>query len=202
MPRRGNFYGDDMQLPETPRRRGNFYGDGNSVDIAQRHAPATLTNAGDTATENIVKAAMSARPIQSSRRVNDDVKAKRLEDNIRDSQVGVDTTADDEALLRQSNIPGNRTNATVPDEHTANAERIVRTMQAGPMKHYGMFADPGQRAKFVEGMARELRGGPATPATQPEEQEKPFLNKAADDNFWGDRAQLEKAGRMVRPKKL
>lgn len=179
-----------------PRRNKYFFGDdGNDVDIAQRHAPGTLSSAGDDATENIVGAALAARP---KARSNDGVKAKRLEDNIRDAQAGYDTTPDDDSLLRQENIPSARTNEPVPDESTDWAERTVRSLQAGPMKHYGMFADPVQRAKFVERLARSHRGGPATPETQPEEQEKPF----SSNEFWNDPAELQKAAKQARPRRL
>ena len=66
--------------------------------------------------------------------------------------------------------------------------------KAGPMKHYGMFADPVQRAKFVERLARSHRGGPATPETQPEEQEKPF----SSNEFWNDPEELQKAAKQAR----
>jgi hypothetical protein len=179
-----------------PRRNKYFYGDdggndGNDVDIAQRHAGNFY---GDDTAEPVVKAALAARPKAIN---NDSVKAKRVEDEIRGAMAGIGTTPDDEALMRQENVASNRTNEPVPDEHTAHAEQITRSLERS-QKYSGLWGGMPNRAEFVRGLAEKLRGGPATPATQPEEQEKPF----SSNEFWNDREEVQKAAKQVRPRKL
>jgi hypothetical protein len=171
-----------------PKRNKFFYGDdGNDVDIAQRHAPRTLSNAGNDPTENIVRAAMRARRPESS---DDDVKGKRLEDNVRDSQAGFDTTPADDARLRSDNVPGLRGNEPIPDEYTELAERMVGKNSWG--------GNTPLRAKFVEYFANQLREAAPAPVEQDEEQEKPFNS----NEFWNNPAELQKAAKQVRPRKL
>jgi hypothetical protein len=106
----------------------------------------------------------------------------------------VDTSPKDEALVRSENIPGSRTNAPVPDEYTDQAERITRNLHRQPGNEYSVtYTDPNKRREFVRGLAEKLRGGPATPATQPEEQEKPF----SSNEFWNS-----EEPKRIMPRKL
>jgi hypothetical protein len=176
------------------KRNRFFYGedDGNNVDIAQRHAPSNFY--GDNGVDNVVKAALNARPKATN---DDDVKEKRVEDEVRGAMAGISASPDDESILRQENIASNRTNAPVPDEHTAHAEQITRSLERS-QKYSGMWGGMPNRAEFVRGLAEKLRGGPATPVTQPEEPEEKFSSNA----FWGNPEELQRAAKQVRPRKL
>lgn len=70
------------------------------------------------------------------------------------------------------------------DEYTEQAERMTRDMERGAFKHSGQFADPDKRREFVEQLAEQLRGRPARPAQPQGGEEKPFLSRKADDEFW------------------
>lgn len=87
------------------------------------------------------------------------------------------------------------------DEFTEQAERMTRDMErSDAFKYSGQFADPEKRAQFVESLAESLRGKPARPMQPQEEEEEPFLNRKADDKFWGDKTELQRVGKLVRPK--
>jgi len=71
------------------------------------------------------------------------------------------------------------------DEYTEQAERMTRSMEnSDAFKHSGQFADPDKRREFVEGLAEQLRGRPAKPTRPQEPEEKPFLSRKAEDEFW------------------
>jgi hypothetical protein len=82
------------------------------------------------------------------------------------------------------------------DEHTEDAERLVRDMERRGIR----LGDA--RAKFVSDMAEQYRGGPAQPTQPQEPQEEPSLSRAADDKFWSDKEAQQEAVKRVRPPKL
>jgi hypothetical protein len=88
------------------------------------------------------------------------------------------------------------------DEYTEQAERMTRDMERYGKSHIGLgfLSDPDKRAQFVESLAERLRGKPAMPGQPQEEKEEPFLSRAADDKFWGDKDELQRVGKLVRPK--
>lgn len=78
------------------------------------------------------------------------------------------------------------------DEYMEQAERTTRQMERMGIRL------GAAREKFVADMAKQFRGGPATPAQPQEPDEAPFSN----EKFFSDPKELKKAGRAVRPPKL
>jgi len=78
------------------------------------------------------------------------------------------------------------------DEYTDQAERMTRSMERSNVP----LGIP--REQFVEQMAERLRGKPAHPVKPQDPQEEGF----SSEKFWNDPAELEKAAKQVRPKRL
>lgn len=157
--------------------------------------------------------------------IDDEIRLKRKKDLARDSRAGFDTTPVEDALLRQSN-PGLKQKQLSPffgdvgttfsgpareeierdgdegaghlDDFLEQAERMVRAMKRDGLGHFGQFADPAKRREFVEALADRLRGGPGKPVASKEPEEAPFSSNA----FWGDKDELQRVAKRVRPPRL
>src|ERR1700676_2358535 len=128
-----------------------------------------------------------------------------MADNVLDAKTGFDTTAEEDARLRQTHLyggtsadPSHGDPDTENDEYVEQAERMVRDMERRPeFKYMGTFTDPEKRKEFVQQLADELRGGNGNgrkPA-QPGERTKSWRER--DDEFWNS-----DEPKQVMPKKL
>lgn len=129
--------------------------------------------------------------------IDDSVRKKRMSDHVLDAKAGFDTTAEEDARLRQAE-PYEGTASDYGDPYDEQAERITRSMErSDPFKYSGYFSDREKRREFVEGLADRLRGGDGNvrkPA-QPKEQPKSQLQR--DNDFWSS-----DEFKQVMPKKL
>ena len=123
--------------------------------------------------------------------LDDNVRRKRKHDLDADAVAGFDTTAEEDARLRQTHLYGGTTDDpshgepdTENDEYDEQAERMTRSIERSDgFKYSGQFADPEKRREFVEGLADALRGGNGNgrKRAQPREPEdKPF----SSNEFW------------------
>jgi hypothetical protein len=162
------------------RRRSFFYGDdGNNVDFSQRHAGDM---AGQDNTEQVVKAAERNSP-QSVQ--NDPVKSKRLDDGVRDSMAGYDTTPVEDARLKQENPE---------DAYAGQAENTIKTLrQLTP--YFWRLHDPEELAKLKEELIESAMNEDGQKRPQPQ----PWLKsqRQRDDEFWNS-----EEPKRVMPRKL
>ena len=115
---------------------------------------------------------------------------KRRRDLADDAEAGFDTTAKEDALLRQGRPE--------EDEYTEQAEWMVRDMERQPeFKYSAQFTDPEKRRELVEVLAEGLRGrnGNGRKPAQPKERPRSQLER--DNEFWSS-----DEPKQVMPKKL
>jgi hypothetical protein len=171
------FYGDSGGGLTTP----------NNVDISQR----TADGPGDADwASKAMKVLRGSPELAGMPALRDDLMRKRLEDLLSDSNAGYDRTPQEDALLRQGQ-------PEAPDEEQEFASLPAWAWLAATK--YGLTSE--KKARFMNWQVKKENGELETSKPQ-EPKEEGFMSRTADDKFWNDRSALEKAGRMVRPKKL
>ena len=176
----------------------------NNVDISQRTAGG-LNDAGFVA--EAMRAIRNNPKIANHPVLQSEVLSKRLEDLLRDSDSGHDSTAVEDARLEQGRPENGQpfpTDAKIMpathgediDEYAAQAEHMIRNlersgalnMHATPQERYGGMT----REAYVQDLAEKLRGKPAMAARPQEPKEEPILTRSAHDNFFGNVEEMKK----------
>ena len=113
--------------------------------------------------------------------IDDSVRRKRLSDALAGAKAGFDTTAEDDARLRQVSVEKNPEHGEqVGPEKDDQAERTAKTIER-QNPYWAMWHDPGKREEFVNGLREAL--GISTPR-RAVKQEPGKSWRERDDDFW------------------
>lgn len=135
--------------------------------------------------------------------IDDATLKKRRRDLADDAEAAFDTTAEEDARLRQTHLyggtsadPSHGDPDTENDAYLEQAERITRSLEKSDgFKYSGQFRDPEKRREFVEQLAEELRGENGQP--KPTRPQEPKEERWSSDKFWNS----DEPGKVM-PKKL
>jgi len=137
--------------------------------------------------------------------LDDDIRSKRMKDNVRDAQAGFDTSSEEDARLRQESPSGPNSKGSgafygdIGTTFSGPAREDMQKQDGDPEKEYEEFSnlpkwaalhatkyglqDLGKRTRFAEYLSKK-ETGELEPKKPQEPKEEPMLSRAADDKFW------------------